>query len=1302
MANLTDSNTTRTDSFETTLEGYAEIAYIDLTPKTNESITNAYLDNVDLTAGSTSTGSPTYDNETFGFYCNINFNISVDFALPNFLSKPKPNLNLFIKADQFSYHISELNDTLIQLFQQMKCCHISDEYNRTVVPIFRFLASSKDHTDCGDSPNLKGESCGGNSDFMKTILGVVKNITKLYTAIEPLFCLISPIPGNPWLPIDFNWMAPIRPYIQTFEQLMDKIMSGSLFDIIIDPVKNLNRTLQNCTKNQTNRSIAILNKTSNTNIDNEILSLTKKANITMKNISSTSNINTQLTEQDGINKNINDINTKKEQDIAIWKTLANVAPIGSIPMNTSSEAFRLREIRNPGTGICRCLMNMAHLEIKLPKFPKAKIRILPINALESNNINRNDLLKYSNETAYAIKNKDIIPSLSNSTTYLKNDNITFTDSISTDLNFVEQFKRYMEKDNKSGGSSRTYYKAEDILDDLINYIDPEWINIEPSDFTKKFINNLPAMQFAYTDKAEYIKETIAEYNNVLTRNWYGTIDINIPKSTGSSTDILATNRELIAYINDMSTKENKYIEQLDKIRVQDKLNWEEAVQKAEVIIKNLNIYVSEDLITLDDSIYDYTSHNVFKQQQMYLDIFSTYLEFDINIDFYDNRLYEKLVQYFEIMGTPIYQLALEYISKRLALYYFDEITGDNYKEFAKKSITEAKDLIKNLFDYGYYLEYNTESEIFEMKNPSLSEEAQENYGKLLSEIYSKPFGNYMLEYLFNDPINKNYITKSYKGMIYVNSAYKNTMLNNAEEAIINGLPTITIAGQQYNYVYYSIKILQCEEYKLTMFAALEENVAYDFYLTYYPKIDCGCDTIVCKLIQMVIDYLMYYINLFLGWLLQLLLDWLIPKWLKALIDLIIYKLKCIMSIVYMGDTMKLIDKVYENFLNNLKTRVNNYPYENCANTALNNALQAITDQYEKENEGDGSALSITDATDELREHNISVEFVDINKRKISNCTMSQFVQVSIKVEYDIGADIQNIILSDSTILGDSSSVELVNQPSNVYDGQKIYVVDIPLETILSGKLKVLVKSYKSFADEPIKYDTDELILLDFIDSSKMRFILSDYQTSDYKIFLEKNKETLNVSFNILQRDEYGDPTQNLFLIKNYIDSIVLFDKAPEGTISLPGIILKDDDLVNDTHYSEESGLFTIIVNCNNFFPISRNIYGVINTKSIYDGIALNVQDDIYCQAEDSSMDSNTTTYENTTATFNDTIIYSKIVTVPNTLNQTEQDILDHTIQVRQSTPLVFDCTLSIGAGTSANIVKLNNELHDIWLELGMI
>ena len=1279
---------TKSQTYELSIHGYQEISYVDLTAG-DKSNTDKYLKQTDLSMSASVKPSANKSHSFINYHCSIDFNVSMTFDLPNFLSKPQPNLTLFKKADEFSFELSNLNDTLIQIFQEMDCCGISDEYNKTIVPIFRYLASSKDHTTCGDSPNLPADSCGGDSNFMKDVLKTVKDITKVYTAIEPLFCLISPIPGNPWLPIDFNWMAPILPYLQSFQQLMDKIMSGSLFDLIIDPVKNINRSIQNCTQTQTRRSITYLNKIHDQKTSDNIIKLMKKIEDAKDDIkNSTDNNQSLLSEKDSLTKSLQDEASKAELNKKIYKIMNSSSPVKNIPPNKSMEKYKLQQIRNPGDGICRCLFQLSGMEVKLPKIPKAKIHILPSTFKQSHNIHTNDLLKFVNHTAYDITYKDINASMIDSSSHEK---IQFTDSLVTDFNFINQFQTYMDDDG-----TKDYY-TESIISDLDSSdINPETSDISLTDFNDRFNDNLPIFQFDYTDKRKYVNETIQSFNPYLDS------DLSL---TGVSKDgndkasvIIDTNKKIIDRIDELQESENKYIDKKNELEVKDYNNWRKYKIQADAKLRELNLSKADD--------FRWNNIKTLKQRNLYLDIFGSYLKPDINIDLEDTRIRHKLFLYSDIQDTDMYSIALQYVEDRLNITFFDDISGDDYKTYAQNEIhntyLKIEDMVTN-----YGLHFSSLDDITTNIKNKVDSIKNNNYDQYLADykaLNKMPFGNIFLEKLANSEPDA--FIRS--GIILLDDATGDGILSNIESELINNIPDINISGTQYNLLYYNIKILQTESYKLTLFKIIEENVAYDFFLTYYPKIECNCATVICKLLQWIVDFLLYYINMFLGWLIQMLLEWLIPKWLRALIDLIIYKLKCIMEIVYMGDSMDLIDKVYKDLLEKLKYRVNNYPYKNCVDNALSDALAALRaseDQLPTDPNNTTNTNSLpTDAEkDALSEHHVKIEFVDINKSTIRVCTKSQFSTAGLAITFDVGAEIQSILLSDATIPGDSTSIELITRTDLVYIKQKIYLMDLPLDKIVSGKLKATVKSFKSFADEQIVYDTAILTIVDFVDSLSQRLILSDYKTADLNTFLETDKETLKIDFNIATLDSIGDAGTNLDLIKNYIQDITLFDTPPAGVPSLPSIVLTGTDLVDLVYYSKDSELFSLIVDCTNFFPTSRNINGIITTLPIYSGTAQTAVNDIYCKGNDGILtDQSSGGVVDAPSTFSDSIIYAKGVTVPNTTTMTSQDLMQHVMQVRQEKPLIFNCENSIGNGTAANINKVNTDFHDTWVDLGLI
>jgi len=1278
------------EDFALNISGYSSIALIDLSD-TKEQTSNI-ISNTSITVDSVVTPKHDQDDNAISFHCDINFDLDFSLELPDFLKRPYPNLTLFKKVDEFSWEISKLNDTLIQIFHEMNCCGISDEYNKTVVPIFRYLASTEDHKDCGDSPSLPKDSCGPSGGLLKPILKAVEDITVIYTAIEPIFCFISPIPGNPWLPIDFNWTMAIKPYLQSFQSFMDFIMSGTLFDIVIDPVKNLNRMLQNCTQSQSTNTIA--------NIDNNSRDLIKLMedydNTKTKldnNLNSKKEVSTQTKEFKKAQKEL--LYEKKRYSILKQTISKNKYQSFKITNNFSEVSFDLANIRNPGDGICMCLLRTLDIEVRVPKIPSTKIRVLPENTTEVDS-RFNDLLKIRNEEAYSIKYKDIFKSSAVKEVNL--DRVMFTGDAITDMYFINAFKKFIISDS----SSTSGYKYETV----VNVFDNSAINavsgipIETKDFIQKLSKNLPKLRFYYTDKSEYLKKTISDYNPTFP-----------PKESLTTEEILDTNRKFITKIKELEKTEFNIYNKLNDIFSKDKENWLSLKLKADTEFRKLKQQQKEsnNIGNLDTGIN--TNITNIKTQELYQDFFGSYHPIDISYDINDERIYTIFINYYDLRDTTMYSYVLEYLNKRISLFGFSSLDED-YKTSVSKEITqrgnELKDIFRNnnlIFDNTLSVE-DRNNQINNKINDLKTTDKVNSYINDITQFMNTPFGSYFLEKLDTFAKKKNEL------LLHINEYFlisDISLIDSLVDDITSKLPVDNNpSAQQDNILALNIKLLQIEQYKLNLFKILEDNVAYSFYLSHYPRVPCTCDNLVCSLLQIVIQYILQYINKMIGYILQLVLEYLIPKWLRALIDLIIYKLKCILEIVYMKQNIDLIKKVSEDVLQSLKNRVSSYPYDGCVNKALDKALQEIKNQQKEKNlitgETDGTGTG-TSAEDELLKHDVKITFVDFNKRDISLINKAHFNEVSLKVEVDIGATIKYVHLIDSTIPGNSTltSLEIPETKNNVF-----YIPNLPLDKIVSGKLKAIVKSFKPTAEVKEKFDEATLVVTDFINSKEMQLILQDYVTFDRNIFKEENKETLLISFSVVPNLEVGNPIDNFILLTSYIKEIVLLDKVPFGSDieALPPKKLDISTIIKDSSFSykKENNLFSFLVNCNNFFPKGRKIYCEITTFEIYNNMSMNVSDDIYCQPSSKVLSLDNFIEPD----FTDTIIYSNNITIPfedqvkKGKEKSPGDI--NNIVVRDTSPVVYDCSAldSSSKGTSFLITKLNNDLKDSWKDLGLI
>ena len=147
-------------------EGYTTINYV----SDNQFVqTEKFIDLNTQMSASVSTPNPKKP-----FSCNFSFNIKFNFnlILPN-INPGSPNLSLLYKIDDFSREVAQINDILIRAIQDMNCCDISDTYNKTVVPFFRWFADHPDIKNCSYNEDPESGSCGpmsGGDTFPKIML----------------------------------------------------------------------------------------------------------------------------------------------------------------------------------------------------------------------------------------------------------------------------------------------------------------------------------------------------------------------------------------------------------------------------------------------------------------------------------------------------------------------------------------------------------------------------------------------------------------------------------------------------------------------------------------------------------------------------------------------------------------------------------------------------------------------------------------------------------------------------------------------------------------------------------------------------------------------------------------------------------------------------------------------------------------------------------------------------------------------------------------------------------------------------
>ncbi len=158
--------------------------------------------------------------------CHLNFSNLGNFDFSWSSLTPTPvDYKLFNKIERLSYLIKKINDLLISMIEEFKCCNVAETYNKTVIPIFEWL--------------LK--------DFVNTLVSIAKNLMIGYQAVKAIECVTRPIPGNPWLKSGgYDWLNFIYSYIDGFESMFDWIMDGNVLDVLLNPIEDFYKKAASC------------------------------------------------------------------------------------------------------------------------------------------------------------------------------------------------------------------------------------------------------------------------------------------------------------------------------------------------------------------------------------------------------------------------------------------------------------------------------------------------------------------------------------------------------------------------------------------------------------------------------------------------------------------------------------------------------------------------------------------------------------------------------------------------------------------------------------------------------------------------------------------------------------------------------------------------------------------------------------------------------------------------------------------------------------------------------------------------
>ena len=156
---------------------------------------------------------------------DLDFDINLDFFN---LEPSRMDYILLKKIAYLRRLIVDINNIFIGIIQDLECCTGDDRYNRTVVPIFKWLVE--------DENGLGG-----------TLLRIAKDINKIYLPLKRILCLFRNVPGNPTIgTAGTDYLKYIYPITDGLEKIMNLLDNGRFLDILIIPVKDFHDKLIAC------------------------------------------------------------------------------------------------------------------------------------------------------------------------------------------------------------------------------------------------------------------------------------------------------------------------------------------------------------------------------------------------------------------------------------------------------------------------------------------------------------------------------------------------------------------------------------------------------------------------------------------------------------------------------------------------------------------------------------------------------------------------------------------------------------------------------------------------------------------------------------------------------------------------------------------------------------------------------------------------------------------------------------------------------------------------------------------------
>jgi len=884
-------------------------------------------------------------NISFDIFSQINLNIP-GFNLNSFESYP--DLTLFDKADKLSYEISIINDLLINSIQDMNCCDIAKKYNHTMVPFFRYFADNPSIKDCNYNDDNSTCANPSSNNFISTLIDISKIIIDIQTVIEPLNCLIRPLPGNPWLPFDYDYLNWVYSYSRKASPYLNKIMSGEVLDIMINPITDLRKKLELCL----NRNIS--------------------------------------------NSKRNFFEVKKINDLYQLQRIVEVAKRDGQLIKGSN----IIKPEPPKIPIPMAYPDNESFQIASDNYTQAKAAYDKKLLLYERMIRETSAL----QNQVNILSQFEINSL-NTQNYIKKEAGTICDCVANSIGLVNYMPDWitihsrLDVNNLIGKELGIKYSDVGIPNKFGSQ-DDKLIFIEryiASKYLKK-IFSIQKAQWSSFELETVIKDIESPYSNISNESFQiKNTSITINQNTGTSWEAWNCNNNILDTIDKIKLKIESLNNDIKELEGTDRKNFykkRELVEKAFNDVQNrlktaTTVDEKEELLNkfikaqeLYDSFFGSWNHynpeldlSDWHWRSAFIDPNDT--DYSINIkDFlakeeYDDGIVATSIRIDKRTDTVFYNSGVTYVGGSLSwrlnnplLLDYNTWTEENGaigRQVLQDSILAAFPTIeKAISSTGNYIreKYNDKTiddfanDFF--SNSENSKNSKYSKDKFLFEVSQRNLNTNLKINNLSEIQMQRMIQEAarildfktgivwYKGKKIYPEAFispKFEIQDKITDEVINNISffvqskindCIKFRGDHFEELYSKYtEINDLNNILNELNNLIQSNEVYRVIYMKQVKIPCTCDNFTCSLLQMVVSYILGLFNELLKYLTDMIQEYLVPDFIRNMIELMTNKLRCLSSILNIKRNLDIVENAADELLEDLKWRISLYPDDTC-------------------------------------------------------------------------------------------------------------------------------------------------------------------------------------------------------------------------------------------------------------------------------------------------------------------------------------------------------------------------------------